>query len=183
MRNRKNFWMSLAAGVAACWMAACATAPVSVEDRTELDRAVTATISRFKADDPSLKGFFDGAAGYAVFPEVGRGGAGIGGAYGHGEVYQRGVRVGYCDLSQATVGAQLGGQTFSEVIFFETSGVLEQFKSERFAFTAQATAVALKSGAAANARYAEGVAVFTHTDAGLMFEAALGGQMFNYDGR
>jgi lipid-binding SYLF domain-containing protein len=148
-----------------------------------LDRDVTTTINRFKTEDPSIKGWFESAAGYAVFPQVGRGGAGIGGSYGRGEVYQKGARVGYCDLSQGTIGLQLGGQAFSEIIFFENANVLEDFKEQRFAFTAQATAVALKSGAAANAKYADGVAVFTQTDAGLMFEAALGGQMFNYDGQ
>ena len=183
MSYGKTSWLGVAATTVLCALASCTTAPSSTQEQFALNREVMVTINRFRTEDPSLKAWFESAAGYAVFPEIGRGGAGIGGAYGHGAVYQKGVPVGYCDVSQGTIGLQLGGQTFSEVIFFENPGVLQQFKENRFAFTAEATAVALRSGAAANAKYADGVAVFTQTDAGLMFEAALGGQMFNYDGQ
>ena len=183
MNIGKRTAAGLAMGLSAFLLTACTTAPQSSAERKALDEDAMGTIQEFQAQDPGLKAFFDSAAGYAVFPDVGRGAAGVGGAYGHGEVYEKGARVGYCDLSQATIGFQLGGQTFREIIFFENRAALERFKSNQPAFTAQATAVALKSGAAANARYADGVAVFTTTDSGLMFEAALGGQMFNYDGR
>jgi lipid-binding SYLF domain-containing protein len=182
MSKGKRTAAGLALGLGALLLTACTTAPQSAEDRKVLDQDVVGTIQEFQAQDQGLKSFFDSAAGYAVFPDVGRGAAGVGGAYGHGEVYEKGARVGYCDLSQATIGLQLGGQTFREVIFFESRDALERFKTGQMAFTAEATAVALKSGAAANAKYADGVVVFTTTDAGLMFEAALGGQMFNYDG-
>jgi hypothetical protein len=105
---------------------------------------------------------------------------GVGGAYGKGILYERGVAVGYCDLSQATVGAQLGGQAYTEIICFETQRDVNKFKEGKLQFDAQATAVAVKSGAGANLNYRDGVAVFTRDEAGLMAEAAIGGQKFTY---
>jgi lipid-binding SYLF domain-containing protein len=88
--------------------------------------------------------------------------------------------VGYCDLSQASVGFQLGAQTYSEILCFEDQKAFDRFKAGTFTFDAQATAVALESGAGANAKYNEGVSVFTMDEKGLMFEAAVGGQEFSY---
>ena len=88
--------------------------------------------------------------------------------------------MGYCTLTQASIGLALGGQAYTELIFFETQAALEKFKTGNFAFAAQASAVALKSGASANAKYTDGVAVFTMGEAGLMYEASIGGQKFNY---
>ena len=88
---------------------------------------------------------------------------------------------GRATLSQVSVGAQLGGQEYAEVIFFETPQALAGFKKNEFTFSAQATAVALKSGAAANAKFKDGVAVFTSAKGGLMFEASLGGQKFKFE--
>ena len=141
----------------------------------------TKTVGVYKKADPGLATFFDTAAGYAVFSGVGKGGAGIGGAYGKGILFEKGKAVGKTTLTQVTVGLQLGGQTYSEIIFFETEKALAEFKGSNFAFSAQASAVALKSGASANAKYRDGVAVFTATKAGLMFEASVGGQKFTYE--
>jgi lipid-binding SYLF domain-containing protein len=127
-----------------------------------------------------LQSFLDRAYGYAIFPTVGKGAVGVGGAYGRGEVFERGVLIGYCDLSQGTVGVQLGGQSYSELLVFENKNALDKFTSGEFAFDAQASAVALKSGASANAKFSNGVAVFTMTKEGLMFEASIGGQKFSY---
>jgi lipid-binding SYLF domain-containing protein len=118
--------------------------------------------------------------GYAVFPSVGKGAAGVGGAYGKGVVYERGRVVGFCDMTQATVGAQLGAQKYSEIICFENEKTLAKFKDEKLAFDAQASAVAGKSGSAANASYSDGVMVYTLNESGLMAEAAIGGQKFSY---
>lgn len=158
----------------------CSTAPSSDAGRASLHADADQTIADAKKNDSTLNVFFDKSAGYAVFPSVGKGAIGIGGAYGRGILYQAGKVVGYCDLSQATVGLQLGGQAYSEIIFFETNAAVEHFKSGNFAFSAQATAVALKSGSGANAKYANGVAVFTLGEAGLMYEASIGGQKFTY---
>jgi lipid-binding SYLF domain-containing protein len=134
-----------------------------------------------KKADPGLQKFFDTAAGYAVFPSVGKGAAGIGAAYGRGEVFEGGKLVGYATLTQASIGLALGGQKYTELIFFENKAALDRFKSGTFAFAAQASAVALKSGVSANAKYSDGVAVFTLGEAGLMYEASVGGQKFAYE--
>lgn len=139
------------------------------------------TISLFKKTDPALAHFFAHAVGYAIFPTVGKGGLGVGGAHGSGIVYARGKPVGKATLTQLTIGFQLGGQVYSEIIFFETEKALVDFQSSAFALAAGVSAVALASGASANAKYRDGVAVFTATKAGLMYEAAIGGQKFRYE--
>jgi len=105
----------------------------------------------------------------------------VGGAYGRGELYQGGQLEGYCTLTQATIGLALGGQAYTELIFFETKEALHRFKSGNFAFAAQASAVAVKSRASADAKYADGVVVFTMAEEGLVFEASIGGQKFGYE--
>ncbi|MCY2953748.1 MAG: lipid-binding SYLF domain-containing protein [Planctomycetota bacterium] len=170
----------LLAVAALFFFSGCATAPTSESGKADKVADANKTIADAQRNDPSLKKFFDEAAGYAVFPTVGKGAIGVGGAYGKGILYQNAKTVGFCDLSQATIGFQLGGQAYSEIIFFETPAALDHFKSGNFAFSAQATAVALKSGSGANAKYSSGVAVFTLGEAGLMYEASIGGQKFSY---
>ncbi|MEM9253092.1 MAG: YSC84-related protein [Planctomycetota bacterium] len=139
-----------------------------------------ATELAFKKRDPTMQKFFESAYGYAVFPEVAKGGAGIGAAHGDGVVYEQGNKVGYAELSQGSIGFQLGGQVYSEIIFFQDQATLDKFKGGEFEFAAQASAVAASAGAGANADYADGVAVFTTGQRGLMFEASIGGQKFNF---
>ncbi len=164
-------------------LAGCETAPKSNLGRADLDKAVQDTIAKAKARDPSLDRFFTQSVGYAVFPTVGKAAAGVGGAYGQGELFENGAVVGYCSLTQATVGAQVGGQAYSEFIFFEDKEALNRFKYGNFALAAQASAVVLASGASANARYENGVAVFTLAEQGLMLEASVGGQKFSYEAK
>jgi lipid-binding SYLF domain-containing protein len=161
-------------------LAACSTEPKKESDKASLSSDVDAALTRFRNDDSSLNSFLNNSYGYAVFPDVGKGGFIVGGSYGRGEVFERGVRVGYADITQATVGLQAGAQTFSELLVFENKEAMDRFKSGKLAFAANASAVAIKSGAAASARYADGVAVFVRTTGGLMAEAALGGQQFTY---
>lgn len=138
------------------------------------------TLQRMQAVDPGIKRFLKSAYGYAVFPTVAKGGFVVGGAYGKGGLFLRsGSMVADCNLSQATVGLQLGGQTYSEVIFFRNKTYFDHFKAGRFAFDAQASAVAVTAGAAANAAYSHGTAVFSLPKAGLMYEASIGGQRFS----
>jgi lipid-binding SYLF domain-containing protein len=146
----------------------------------DLHKDVVETIAEFKKKDPKIEKFFGGAAGYAVFPNVGKGAIGIGGARGNGELLVGGKAIGKTTLSQVTVGFQLGGQKYSEIIFFEKKAPLDGFKNGDFAFSAEASAVALTSGASANAAYRNGVAVFTMAKGGLMYEASVGGQKFDY---
>ncbi len=144
------------------------------------EKKANETAAAFKKQDPSMKAFFDKAAGYAVFPTVGKGAIGIGGAHGKGTVFQGGKAVGATSLSQVTVGFQLGGQSYSQIIFFKDKATLDKFKTGKFEFSAQASAVAATSGAAATADYSGGVAVFTMAKGGLMYEASIGGQKFSF---
>ena len=147
----------------------------------DLHTKVTNTIATFKKADPGIEKFFNSAAGYAVFPSVGKGAIGVGGAHGSGELIVGGNALGKCTLTQVTVGLQLGGQSYSEIIFFEQANTIDGFKKGDFAFAAQASAVAVTAGASANAAYRNGVAVFTRAKGGLMYEASIGGQKFSYD--
>ena len=115
-----------------------------------------------------------------VFPSVIKGAVAVGGAHGDGALFKRGgIPVAKAAVTQVTIGLQAGGQSFSEIIFFENEKVFEDFKDGDFSLTAQISAVALAEGAAKAARYTNGVAVFTATNTGLMFEASVGGQKFS----
>lgn len=146
--------------------------------------------------------FFNSAYGYAVFPTIGKGGFGLGGAHGRGRVYVAGQHVADSSMTQVTVGFQLGGQAFSQIIFFENQGAFQDFATGNFEFSAQATAVAITAGVSAEANtggglsagasggqndattthggYRKGMATFTIAKGGLMYEASLGGQKFSY---
>jgi lipid-binding SYLF domain-containing protein len=141
---------------------------------------VANAIANFKNSDPGMNRFFDNAHGYAIFPTVGKGGAFVGGAYGTGEVYERGRLIGRSSITQLTLGLQLGGQAYSEIIFFKDKASLDDFRLGNFEFGAQASAVAVTAGASANAGYSNGVAVFTLAKGGLMYEATIAGQKFNF---
>ena len=160
----------------------------------------TDTIGVYKKS-PAVQPFFKSAYGYAVFPTVGKGGLGIGGAYGKGQVYRQGKVTGTSKLFKATIGAQAGGQAFSQMIFFQDKRAYDEFTSGEFEFDAAASAVAITAGAQAQAGtggaaagasagpatgsqakrgYTKGMAVFVHTKGGLMYEAAIGGQKFSF---
>jgi len=180
MKTYQMSAFSAACMVVVLALGACSTAPKSQEGKTDIRKDAAVALTKAKASDPTLVDVLNDAAGYAVFPTVGKGAVGVGGAYGKGVLYERGRAVGYCDLSQATIGLQLGGQAYTEIIAFETKQAVETFKQGNYRFSAQATAVALQSGAGANAKYTDGVMVFTMDEAGLMYEASVGGQKFSY---
>lgn len=139
-----------------------------------------ATVQTFKTKAPKTDKFFSSASGYAVFPTVAKGAFIVGGAGGDGVLFVGGKPVGTANMGQASVGLQLGGQTYSEIVFFENPSTLSDFKNGHFQLDAQATAVAISAGASADANYTRGVAVFTMTKAGLMYEASVGGQKFTF---
>jgi lipid-binding SYLF domain-containing protein len=132
--------------------------------------------------DSELQKYFDDSAGYVIFPNVGKGGFIIGAAAGNGVVYEDGKKVGMANLKKLTIGFQAGGQAIIEVIFFENEEGFKEFKGDEFEFSAEISAVALRSGVAANAKYKEGVAVFVLPKAGLMADVTVGGQKFEYTG-
>lgn len=150
-------------------------------DPLQLD--VAKAIVQIKNADPDIQRFFDESAGYAVFPSVGKGGIGIGGAYGKGLVIADDKVVGSTSLSQVSIGLQLGGQVYSEFIFFKDETALGHFQRGNFELGAQASAVAVTAGASADADYDKGVAIFTQAGGGLMFEASVGGQKFEYESK
>jgi lipid-binding SYLF domain-containing protein len=137
------------------------------------------TIAEFKEVDPEIRDLFDSSYGYAVLYSVGKGGIGVGGARGKGTVYKGGTPVADVRMTQVTVGFQLGGQKYAEVIFFENKESYDRFVGNAYEFSAQVSAVALKEGASADAEYRDGVLVFTMAIGGLMYEASIGGQKFN----
>ena len=148
---------------------------------SEIQLSVAKAILDMKDKDPGMSKFFDGAAGYAVFPKVGKGGIGIGGAHGKGLVIVNDKAIADTSLSQVTIGLQLGGQVYAEFIFFKDTTALGHFQRGNFELGAQASAVAVTLGASADADYDKGVAVFTNVGGGLMYEASVGGQKFKYE--
>ena len=138
------------------------------------------TITTFKEKNEKMNAYFEESYGYVVFPSVGKGGIVVGGAHGRGVVYEQTQSIGAAKMTQVTVGFQWGGQAFSEIIFFKTKAALDSFKSSDFEFSGQVSAVAVTLGASADIAYENGVAVYTLTKGGLMYEASLGGQKFNY---
>jgi len=139
-----------------------------------------AVVSKFKEKDPGMAKLFAEAYGYAIFPTVGKGAIGIGAARGKGRVYERGSRVGNSTLTQVSIGFQLGGQAYSEVIFFKDKTALDDFKRGNFELDAQASAIALTTRASRDLAYNKGVAIVTMAKGGLMYEASVGGQKFSY---
>jgi lipid-binding SYLF domain-containing protein len=137
-------------------------------------------VAELQQADPGLKRLFDEAAGYAVFATVGKGAVGVGGAHGTGLLFEKGAIVGEVSLTQVTVGLQLGAQAYTEVVFFETEKALADLKKGEFTLAAQVSAVVVKSGASASAKYVDGMSVFTHTKGGVMAEASVGGQRLGY---
>lgn len=155
-------------------------------------------------EDAGISNLFKSAFGYALFPTIGKAGFVVGGAYGEGRVYQQGVDIGDSTMTQATIGFQLGGAGFSQVIFFQDKRALIEFIRGPFEFgaAAQATALTAAVGVSANtggssatasswqnnatigsAGYNYGMAIFTITKGGLMYEASIGGQKFIFSRR
>ena len=157
---------------------------ININGQTKKERKVIRDAKKAKStllkNDSALQSFFDDSAGYAIFPNVGKGGFIIGGASGNGVVYENGNIIGMANLKKLNIGLQAGGQAVIEVIFFETTVDLERFKNGDFQFAAETSAVAVKSGIAFNAKYKDGVAVFALPKAGLMADASVGGQKFGY---
>jgi lipid-binding SYLF domain-containing protein len=141
---------------------------------------VPPVIEKFKAKDPGMAKIFADAVGYVVFPTVGKGGIGLGGARGKGWVYEGGKIIGKSTLTQVSFGFQFGGQAYSEIVFFQTAQALENFKLGHLKFDAQASAVALTARASADLAYRNGVAIVTMAKGGLMYEASVGGQKFSF---
>lgn len=146
-----------------------------------VERAEEAILT-FKEKNDKMTPYFAESYGYVVFPSVGKGGIVLGAAHGRGIVYEQGEVIGEVKMTQVTLGLQWGGQSYSEVIFFDNAATLESFKNGELEFSGQVSAVAINAGASADIAYKDGVAVYTVTKGGFMYEASLGGQKFKYLG-
>ena len=181
--------------VCTCLLLAALSASVGLAHADEYSD----TVDMFRHAGASAS-FFHTSYAYAVFPTIGKGGFGIGGAYGRGRVYRAGRYVGDASMKQVSIGFQLGGQAYSEILFFQNARALERFESGNFALSADASAVAITAGASATAgttgtsagasgdrqaahtvgHYQDGVGIFTVAKGGLMYQAAVAGQKFSY---
>lgn len=154
--------------------------------------------------DAGVGQMFQSAYGYALFPTIGKAGFVVGGAYGEGRVYRQGRVIGTTTMTQATIGFQMGGSGFSQVIFFQDQRALSEFTRGNFEFGTEAQAVALTAAASASAStkgaaavasggknnaeiigagYYKGMATYTITKGGLMYEVSVGGQKFTFAGK
>ena len=168
-----------------------ANPPLTAQSADDLATKADQAIQAFKTANPGLTNFFNRSVGFAVFPSVGKGGFIIGGEHGKGLVYEQGKPIGQATLTGVNLGAQVGGQSFSVVIFFETAEALANFKENRprcitsryyvlHEMTTESSAVAFSAGASKDARYQEGVALFTLPKTGLMVQATVGSQNLEY---
>ena len=161
-------------------LAACSTTPPTSEARDELFQRAQVEREEWKKVAPDMEAFVKVRHGFVVFPEITKGGAGVGGGYGRGVVSEQGQHIGYADLTQGSIGFQLGGQTYSELIVFQDKDAMDRFKRNPVDFGATASAVIASTGAATNARFVDGVAVFVRPITGAMAEATIAGQRMTY---
>ena len=171
-KTRAIVVMTLAIGL----MGGCSTGSITKEEGDTLFKQAQASRQEWNKVDPQLEAFGKKGEGFAFFPEIKKGGFVVGGAGGRGVVYEKGQHIGYAELTQVSVGFQAGGQTYSELIVFEDQAAMNRFKQNDMNFGANASAVLAKKGAAADAWFVDGVAVFVKPTGGAMAEASLGGQ-------
>ncbi|HXB94133.1 MAG TPA: lipid-binding SYLF domain-containing protein [Puia sp.] len=150
------------------------------KDDIELVQDSRDAMKEFIHTDSLMQNLFNNAYGYVVFPSIGKGAFGVGGASGRGTVFEKGAVIGKAKMTQVTIGFQVGGQAYREVVFFQEKSALDRFKENNVEFSAQVSAVAAKSGASGNAKYTDGILIFTQQKGGLMYEASVGGQKFKY---
>jgi lipid-binding SYLF domain-containing protein len=170
--------MVLAAATAL--LVGCTAAPPTPESRNALVENATLAMQDMNRVDPGVEALVRKGYGYVLFPEVVKAGLGFGGGYGQGVVYEQGQHVGYADLTLGSVGAQIGGQTFSELIVFENKAAMDRFKLSPVDFTAGVAAMILQNAAAVNATFIDGIAVVVRPITGAMAEATIGGQQLKY---
>lgn len=170
--------------IAVCALAATACgggAPKTEAQRDRLEDSAQATLKEMEFRDPSLRELLDQAYAYAVFPQIGKGGAIVGGAFGRGLLYERNRPTGAVELTQGSIGAQLGGQSFAELIVLRNADDVAQLKSGTFDVGGSASAVALTEGAARAANVgANANAVFVLPRGGLMADLSVTGQTLRF---
>jgi lipid-binding SYLF domain-containing protein len=170
--------LALALGVAM----GCSTAPPSAAGKDELIRKAAEALRAWDGEAPGLEGYARQSYGYALFPRVAKGALGVGAAWGRGVVYEQDRHIGYADLSQASLGLQIGGQAYQMLMVFDARPALERFKQGRLDFSAAGSGVVV-TGYAASVRFAQGITVFARPIGGVMGEASIGGQWSTFAAR
>jgi len=156
------------------------TAPAFAGWDPNAEKKAQETVAAFKKQSPNMAAYFSKARGYIVYPSVAKAGMGIGGARGNGIVYEGGKVVGSSTLTQISFGFQLGGQVYSEIVFFENKAAMNKFKKGEIELSAQASAIAVTEGISAKTDFKDGIAIFTLGKGGLMYEASVAGQKLSY---
>ncbi len=159
-------------------MTGCATAPATESEKADLAVQGKTDLTVIEHDDPSIKSLIDQSYGYAIFPDIGKGGIGITGGGGAGSVYERGQYYGTSQLTLGGGGLAVGGETYTELLVFKDKAAFDNFTNSGLKFDAKASAVAIHANAAATPSFANGIAVFTYNTKGLMLDASIGGQQF-----
>lgn len=162
--------------------AACASIPQERAQQQALVSQANATVQMMTARDPSLIDLLERSYGYAVFPTVGEVGVfAVGGEQGVGVVFEQGRVVGFARIRELTVGPQLGGQSFSQLLVFQNREAMDRMKSGNFDLTADAEGTVLGWGAGAQTQFEDGIGVIVSSERGLMAGATVGGQSFSFE--
>jgi lipid-binding SYLF domain-containing protein len=175
-----NVIFNLKISLAAILMMLLLSAPVSAGWDPNEEQKARDTVVAFKKNDSGMDAYFSKARGYIVYPSVGKAGFGIGGAYGSGVVFEADKVIGTSSLTQVSFGFQLGGQVYSEIVFFKDSAAMDHFKKGEIELSAQVSAVAVTEGVSAKTDFKDGIAIFTMAKGGLMYEATVAGQKLSF---
>ncbi len=176
----RNLLLSLVSVGMVAFVAACATEPNSQSQRQALADNAQTSLKSMEAKDPGLADVVNNAYAYVTFPDIGKGGFVIGGAWGRGVVYEQGRMVGFAAVSEGSLGITAGGQTYAELIVFKDQSAFHKFQNGDFTIGAGASVVALKAGAAAAAEFRNGMVVFIQNQGGLMADASINGQKVSF---
>jgi lipid-binding SYLF domain-containing protein len=161
-------------------MVACSTTPATQEGKDDLVRQAAAVLTAWSQEVPGVESFARGSYGYALFPEIAKGGIGLGGGYGRGVVYAHGQHIGYADLSQGALGLLVGGQAYQELIVFDDKAALERFKQGGFDVSADSSGVLITWGYTQRVAFIEGTTVLLRPIGGAMVEVTMSGQRFTF---
>jgi len=161
-------------------LSGCSTAPASPDGRERLIERGATALREWNAEVTGIEAFARQSHGYAIFPGVGKGGLGVGLAYGRGVVYAQGRHIGYADVAQASVGLQAGGQAYRLLVVFDDAAAVERFKRGRLDVAPSTSAVLVAGGYVIETRFIDGVSVIARPIGGLMGEVALGGERFTF---
>ena len=180
MMLAKTFGIALSVMATGFCVVGCTTAPKTEAAKETLDDSAEMATAKMVRTTPGLKDVLDKAYGYAIFPNAGSGGLIVGGKFGRGEVFEQGKFIGYAKVEEGTIGAQIGGAAFNELIVFQDDATMARFKQNKWTPTATAEAVILKAGAAVTTAFKDGVMILIDTEGGAKAGATVGAQKFTF---